>query len=505
MPDIPAYDDWIRHTATLLTARSRELRAVDAALHQYWNTPAGARRQPMRRALSNALANWIGTKGPQWRESTRNKPPRRIVTQLYDALNTSVFNEKDLEAFEFQDQERRKRMRVIFQGKEIVWKALNAAEDVKAAQQELKASVAGNGLWQPGPKSAKQIADLKSAHTSAAKDRVDYAPGKWQLARDVAGPGLTAGLGSAAIQAGNLNWAAQKSFGLGGVSASPVAFHQMLQDLSGGCSTADIGRLLLTAGVDVQQLAADVTPIVSNIFSGAKVLVAWGKVCLAEYRRRQAARQSDFILPGGDIAEAFKALQTLLSRAVATEGVQAGLQSADFATRTVLSFTDFGAVSSTACGVAFTLAKLLHKLALLGREYAETRDARRLLANPANLGTSLFTSYPLLGCYMLLCSDTSDTVNMVRAEGMRKNAVRFGDLAWRQQVEWIKKDGLDGVLERAAALVYSSPFLVRDAVTKRAMPVHALYGVSGLDKLQQKVSKVGFAANVVSLGGRLIA
>jgi len=503
MPDIPNTNDWMTNTAVLLSSRSRELRAVDAALQEYWNTPAGAARQPKRKALGNALAAWIGSKGPNWRESSRNRPPRRIVAQLYDALNTSMFNEKDLEAFEFQDEQRRRRLRTIFQGKEIVWKALNAGQEVKAAHQELK-GIASGGAWKPA---AGQIEAAKAQAASAAKDRTDYANGKWQLTRDVAGPGLSAGLGIASIQTGNLNWPAQKTFGLGGINSSPRDFQQMLRDLCGGTgSIADINaQFLQTVGVDVQQIAADVTPIVSNVFSGARVLLAWGKVCLAEYRRRQAAKHAEFIVPGGDITEAFKALQVLLDRSVWAETTQAGLQSADFATRTLLSFTDFGAVSSTACGVAFTLAKLLHKLALLGREYAETRDARALLTNPANLSTDLFRSYPLLGCYMLLCSDTSEIINMVRAGRRAKGAVRFGDLAWKQQVEWIKKESLEPVLERAAAFVYSSPFLLRDATTRRGMPVHALYGVGRLDKAQQKISKAALGIEIVALGGRLVA
>ena len=507
MPEIPSYDDWLRNTAVLLSARSRELRAVDSALQEYWKTPAGAARQPKRSALANALSNWIGTKGPNWRDSSRNKPPRRIVAQLYDALNTSMFNERDLEAFEFQDQERRKRIRAIFQGKEIVWKAFSAAKEVKAAHLELKAGISSNGAWKPGPQAAQQINAAKAMQKSTAQDRVDYVNGKWQFARDVAGSGLQAGLGLASIQTGKLNWAPQMNFGLNGASASPHDFQAMVRDLSGGAgSISDLNwQFLQAVGLDMQQLAVDVTPIVSNIFSGTKVLVAWGKVCLAEYRRRHVAQQRDFIAPGGDVADAFHGLQELLDRSIWTEGIQAGLQSADFATRTVLSFTDLGAVSSAACGVAFTLAKLLHKLALLGREYAETKEARRLLANPANYGAPLFTAYPLLGCHMLLCSDTSEIINMVRAEKMRKNAVRFGDLAWRHQVEWIKKASLDPVLERAAALVHASPFLVRDAVTKKGMPVRAMYGVGRLDKLQQKVSKAGFGAQVVNLGGRLIA
>jgi hypothetical protein len=229
------------------------------------------------------------------------------------------------------------------------------------------------------------------------------------------------------------------------------------------------------------------------------VLIAWGKVGMAVYKRYEVNRQTRFIMPEGDIWEAFKALQVMLDRVVTSETAQAGLQTADLATRTILSFTDLGTASSTAVGVAFTLAKLLHELYLLGREFAETRDARELLSKPDNLDTKLFAAYPLLGCHMLLASETSELINMVWAGTMRKGAIRFGDLAWREQVLWVKRHSVDPVLYRAAEMVYNSPFLVRDARTKRGMPVHELYRAGLGTRLGQKASKVGASLDVLQV------
>src|SRR5271165_834649 len=503
MAQIPSYNDWMTDTATLFTPRSSELKAIDGALQNYWKTFTIEDRQAKSRALSHALAKWIGTKGPNWRTSDRNKAPRNIVEELYGALNERMLTQADIDAFKYQDQERRKRIFTIFAGKEIVWKGIHTAHQLKAAHGEFQKSA--QGVWQPNQKSADQIRDVRAQLASSGQDRADYRPGKWQMGRDAGGSLLSAGSGIASLQNGNLNWAAKKTVGLGGIGGSTRDFHQMLQDLCGGANPADISwHFLQTLGLDVQKLATDVTPIVSNVFSGTKVLLAWGKVCLADYRMRQVAKKSEFLVPEGDIPVSVKALQEFLDRVRWSEGVQAGLQTADFSTRTILSFTDGGAVSSAAVGVAFTLAQLMHKLALFGREYAETRAARELLDDPDNMDARLFASYPLLGCYMLLCSDTSDIVNLIRYERMRNNSVRFGDLAWQNEIEWVKKDGLDPVLERAAALVHSSPFLLRDRWTKVAMPVHAAYGVGGLDKLQQKLSKVAFAANAASLVGQLV-
>jgi len=501
MAEIPKYDDWMGATAAgIFTPRSRELKAVDTALQAYWRTVPGPERQPKRRAIGSALADWIGTKGPDWRSSERNKPPRRIVSQLYDALNTTMFTEQDLEAFEYQDKRERQRLWRIFSGKEIVWKGRHGAKTLTGDHLDIKElSPARGKLWQPDAEAVKKI---KDAHQQQAADRAEYGQGKEQLARDVLGPGLTAGANIASLARDNVN-PGLGHFGLNGTSSSPGDFMKMAHDLCGGMgSISEIGSYFSQFGVDLKQIAMDTTPIVSNIFSGTKVLLAWGKLCLAKYREYKIAQQSGFVMPGGDVAEAFKALQVLLNRQVWTEGVQAGMQTADFATRTALTFVDGGLASSVAVGAAFGIAKLLHKLSLLGREYAETRHAQRLLADPVNLGARIFSSYPLLGCYMLLCSDTNSVINIVRAGRMRQNAIRFGDLAWKQQVEWIKKNNLDPVLERAAAMVYASPFLVRDSITKMGMPVHAVYQVDFLDKAQKKFSSVDIGMGALGLAAQ---
>lgn len=507
MPDIPSYNDWIRDTALgVMSPRSGELKAVDNALRDYWNTPVGGGRQPKRNALSAALANWIGTKGPEWRKNERNRPPVRMVERLYDALNTTMYTRADLDAFEFQDEARRKKIETLFRGKEIVWKVTNPAKEVKQTHKDLMAGMGPNGKkWAMDPDSAKNLAAIRKQQQTQSNNRVTYDNGRGNFVRGIADAGFDSGFGIASIETGQLNWAGEQRFGLGGVASTPGDFHTMLHDMAGGtASSSDINwHLMQTLGMSAHQLAADVTPIVSNVCSGVKVLIAWGKVCLAAYRQYKIDTHSSFVMPGGDVAEGFKGMQKLLDRKVWAETREAGLQTADFATRTVLTFTDGGAVSSTAVGVAFTLAKFLHRLGMLLREYAETRDARKLLAKPGNLDSSLFSAYPLLGCYMLLCSDTDEIINMVRTEQMRKGAIKFGDPAWRQQVEWVKRDHLDPVLERAAELVYFSPFRVRDSVTRLGMPVHALHNVGGLTRAAQKLSKASFGVDFLRLGNRL--
>jgi hypothetical protein len=170
MPDIPSYNDWMKYTALgIMSPRSTQLKAVDTALPDYWNTPAGVARRPKRRALGDALANWIGTKGPKWRDRERNKAPMHIVEQLYNALNTYYIDEDDVKAFAAQDEMRRKRLHDLFCGKEIVWKALNPAKDAKEVYAELKR----------GRTPSKDAADIKKGLAKETARRATYEPGKW--------------------------------------------------------------------------------------------------------------------------------------------------------------------------------------------------------------------------------------------------------------------------------------------------------------------------------------
>ena len=252
-----------------------------------------------------------------------------------------------------------------------------------------------------------------------------------------------------------------------------------------------------TIGADIGKIGDSVIPIVSNITSGAKLLVAWGKVGLAKYREYDTAKHGAYVAKG-DMEAAFKSLELLLERKVTSETLQAGIQTADFTARTAMSFVDFGAVSGTMIGVISSLSKLVHKLYLLGREYSETRSARVLLGNPAELDYTLFEAYPMLGCYMLLCSDLSEIIALSRTEAITAG-VPFGGQGWMDDVEYLKRHHIDPILERASEFVYKSPFLVPN------MPLHALYKPNVVDKAGTKYSQFQFLMNAAKVGHKVVS
>ena len=355
---------------------------------------------------------------------------------------------------------------------------------------------AKGGIPKTHQSDVEAIKKFKDEQNALIQDRKDYGKGPGNAMRQVFNKGAEQGLGiGRLVQKGIGQTGREHNFGVSGTRETSGAFQQLVRNLFGGkVSLPNINtHLLKTLGTDVGGLSDTVMPIVSNNTSGIKLVVAWGTVALSKYRKLGCV-----ISRGGDMEAAFKALQVLLDRKVTSDTIQASIPTADFATRTAMSFVDFGAVSRAAVGVVSSLSKLVHKLYLMGREYSETQDARTLLSSPANLDYTLFEVYPLLGCYMLLCSDLSELLAMSRAESIQ-GGVPFGADGWMDDVEYLKKHHIDPILTRATEFVHASLFKMLN------MPLHAPYQPGGLDKLQQKISKGMLAANVGQIGQRAIS
>jgi hypothetical protein len=497
MAAIPTHSDWMQEKALGVTKpRSLALRRVDNALEEYEkHTRNPADRRKKLTELRRALNEWIREKGAAWRNSERNKAPDFPVTALYEALQRQpVFTPEDLDAFRYQEQIRRLRIKRIFAGKKIVWQAFNAPDEAKTHLARVRLAAKGSA---PVPeRDALAIREMRAQHEAERKERATYRPGKYTAAREVLNP-----LGSGAldihalVQRGDvLSRTGEHAFGLAGTSNTGPAFQHMLSDMFGGESFGNISTYLAQSiGANAMQVANSVTPILSNISSGASMLIAWGKVAKAIYQEYETSTHSHAI-SAGDMAAAFKALTLLLDRQTTAATIQATIQTADFTTRTAMSFVDFGTISSTLVSAISTVSKFIHKISLLGREYSETRHARRLLADPGRLNASLFQAYPLLGCYMLVCSDLSEIICLTRDAALQ-GGIPFGAEGWMDDVEHVKKTHIDPVLERACQVIYKSPFMVPN------MPMHRLYKPDFIDSATQKGSKARFAFNI----GRAVA
>jgi hypothetical protein len=110
-------------------------------------------------------------------------------------------------------------------------------------------------------------------------------------------------------------------------------------------------------------------------------------------------------------------------------------------------------IGSGAGGVASSAVSLASKIAVLsviirrrGLEWQEIKAGRRALQQPKLLTPAVFHECPLLGCYLLTCSDTSAIVLSCMASG------RPPPRGWMNQVE-ANKRFLDPILGKAKSFI----------------------------------------------------
>jgi hypothetical protein len=444
----PSYRDWLAQTNLgAMYVRSPQLRDLDKTIEAYGNNKNPGEREKYLSRIRQALQLWGRTcQGGDARNSSRNKDG--AVTRLLQSVaQQRQFTEADKEIFRWQEEQRRTRMGLIFRGKSVQWKAADPIRDAVQAIRNLKSGAPPPRRGDIKGISPKGAGPFRPDRDEILKVKTDLADNnKWAQRTS---PGMVAG-GQFALSAG----------------AEAVAFQKMLASIfNGGNSSAALTLL----GTSMPALIADALPIISLVKSGVQMLYYWGRAAQSLWQECETQTHSSYLSGADDIAAALKALAVMLDRQTTQASLKASIQTADFAARGAAHFVDAGTASSTAIGAISNLAKLVQQLYLFARELVATQRANRLLSSPDNLGLQLFEAYPLLGCYMLCCSDTSELVSLVRTGDLRPytpftannwKQVQFGEVGWMDKVEFMKKEHIDPVLQRSISLINASPFYV---------------------------------------------
>lgn len=407
MATIPTYAEWTSKTNLgMLKPRSQELKNVDVALRTFEQDRNGT----ALKALALAWNAWKRTK-PDWKASERNKG--RILEQLNDAIaermGPVMMTPQEKEAIRYMDEQRRRAVQTMFRGRKVRLKALNAKAEAKKQLAELTAA----------GKSLGSALGAGSSVGSAIGSRV---------------PSSVKGLGGGAG---------------GAMSSARSAVESMLTKFFDVASIQVLGPFLLeTFGTD---LVAAMTPVVGHLKSASSVIIAWGDVGKKKYDEYANRKHRAFIGgPGTDAAQAFGALDRLLTSELHNAAVGATMKTTSFTARSLLVLADGGTVSGPAVGAAEALANLTFRIYQIAGEYKETRRANKLLARPEVLDFKLFDAYPLLGCYMLAGATLSDIMNM--------SMIEFGGYGWMDDVEHIKKTHIDPVRKKSFDLIRASLF-----------------------------------------------
>lgn len=398
MTTIPNHATWMAQTELRMKPRSSELKKLDEAIKAH-----GLAKTPDKvKAVRLAFAAWKRAKGDAWKSSERNKAPNFPFTSLSKAVYVDLrLPPEEMAALKFWDDSRRQKLQTLFAGKQVKLRIVDSYAQLHLARKNLDAAVQGT----------------KATGANAAK---------------------------AALQP-EVTKAVNEMFG------TQIA---TLRDFAAQ-AVAETGTAAVLQAVDQ---VASMLPIISLVADGGKMLAYWGMAIYKGYNQYETSRHG-FAIASGDPAAAFAAVQTLLARETANQVAKASITSAAFAANTALhAAKGAGAVLAPAVGAAKAAANAARVIAKFAIEFRETVMVNKLLKNPELLDLQAFKTCPLLGAYMLVCSDTSDLVAMLFDE--------FGQAGWMEDIESLLKKHIHPVQDRAADLVQSSPFVIS------GVPIH---------------------------------
>jgi hypothetical protein len=196
-----------------------------------------------------------------------------------------------------------------------------------------------------------------------------------------------------------------------------------------------------------KNLIAEVTPILGVISSGAKLVSAGKQVAEDGYNLYKSSDYKTGFL-GGDPCAAADAVIIIIKRDLSVHSIDLAQQSLVTGGKIAGLFADLGTATNVAIGITSALATLGLKLYVLGQEIADMRAGNKRLAKPDDLDITVFNECPILGCYLLTCSDTSTVGNVFIAE--------IGLPNWNVRFEEMKKTKMDPMLKIATQAIKDS-------------------------------------------------
>ena len=196
----------------------------------------------------------------------------------------------------------------------------------------------------------------------------------------------------------------------------------------------------------LHELISEITPLIGVFTSSYKSVQSWRAVVT----NARDLYKSDYYLQGvlpGDPQAAAEAVVVIIKRFLAANTADAVRNTASASTKIAGLFADMGTATTAAIGAASALAKLIQELYILGRDYTEMKAGNKRLLDPGTLDMSVFKDCPLLGCYLISCSDTSMIANFFVAD--------MGLPGWMDKVEKMKKTQLDPLIKNANKAIVS--------------------------------------------------
>jgi hypothetical protein len=158
-------------------------------------------------------------------------------------------------------------------------------------------------------------------------------------------------------------------------------------------------------------LVKGMAPYAGILTSGANAIFQFGKLAQAASRWTDV-HDCRMAVRSGDPSKAVAAIERVLRRDMTrrlTQGTMAGFEAIARGAATTVG----GPAAETIAAGVMSIAKLTFQVYVIGRDFQEKGQANGLMNGVEPITYTVFDKYPLLGCYYVVCVDTSDVVNFM--------------------------------------------------------------------------------------------
>lgn len=176
-------------------------------------------------------------------------------------------------------------------------------------------------------------------------------------------------------------------------------------------------------------LVKNMAPYAGILTSGVNAVFQFGKLAQAYYGR-SVVKACRTAVRMGDPYNAVLAIEQVLSRDVARRATQGTMSAFEAIARGAATAAAGPAAETIAAGL-MGIAKLTYQVYVIGRDFQEKAHANDVMAGTEPITYTVFDEYALLGCYYLVCVDTSDVVNRMVYD--------IGTDSWMDSVEKLTK------------------------------------------------------------------
>jgi hypothetical protein len=363
MIQIMSHARWMKYTDGGMTSiRSKELKAIDAAVLRYNNTKATADLD----ALRLAITAWMDKEGARWKSSIRNK---------YNAVDDLDKQSRGLPTMITSDE----------------FKAVrNASKDI--VDQLFRGKTLD---WKP------------DFFVKLVRDRWNDRPVDWN-------PKMLSGAGNNRVGVlTNAYSVTTNSLQVAGKASAPQMAKELFHSIVPSEHVVEVSALLAKEMPSfMHEFTASLIPFAGVAVTAGSAVVSAVKTGYYLFQLDDARVHAARSLSVDEPAAAINALIRILERERNYNATSASISTTAFVGKLAGILADGGTATNAAIGLAAGAAKFLNNLKMIVRDVIERSEANKRMQR-GGINAEIFEVCPIVGAYLILCVPTSVMVNTV--------------------------------------------------------------------------------------------